>query len=242
MNKLLIIISCLFLFLLYGCSDTARAPGNEVIASVAGKQLTLEQALNEIPSFVLHQDTLSAVYSFANRWVEQQVAIGHARQIGIDQTPDFQEKINRYHEQLLQSMLKEYVLQEHQDEIEVTSEEAQEYYQTHRDQFVFDENYVRVRYLTTRTRTEAENANRDLAGGRDWEEIVEQYSIDPEFQFGNLPSFIPFQWHWLILRRFISNYKIWGLPNGQPFILQRAVSFCPINEEKPKENILISIG
>jgi hypothetical protein len=191
MNKLLIIISCLFLFLLYGCSDTARAPGNEVIASVAGKQLTLEQALNEIPSFVLHQDTLSAVYSFANRWVEQQVAIGHARQIGIDQTPDFQEKINRYHEQLLQSMLKEYVLQEHQDEVQVSRQEAQEYYQTHRDQFVFDENYVRVRYLTTRTRTEAENANRELAGGRDWEEIVEQYSVDPEFQLRQSTQFYP---------------------------------------------------
>ncbi len=184
----------LFIFLtllFYSCSGLERSPEDEVIASVAGKQLSLHQALNEIPAFVLNQDTLSAVYSYANRWVEKQIAIDHARRIGIDQTSGFQEKMNRYQEQLLQNMLKDYVLQEHAGDIEVTRQEAQEYYQTNRDQFAFDEDYIRFRYLTTQTRTEAENASRDLASGREWEEIVEQYSVDPEFQLRQSTQFYP---------------------------------------------------
>ena len=177
--------------LLHSCTGPDRSYGHEVIATAAGKQLTMDQAMNEIPSFVLNQDTVSAVYSFANQWVEKQIVVDHARQIGIDQTSEFQEKMNRYQEQLLQNMLKDYVLKEHADEIEVTRQEAQEYYQTHRDQFTFDENYIRFRYLTTQTRTEAENANRDLAAGRDWEDIVEEYSVDPEFQLRQSTQFYP---------------------------------------------------
>ncbi len=177
--------------LLHSCTGPDRSYGHEVIAMAAGKQLTMDQAMNEIPSFVLNQDTVSAVYSFANKWVEKQIAVDHARQIGIDQTSEFQEKMNRYQEQLLQSMLKDYVLKEHADEIEVTRQEAQEYYQTYRDQFTFDENYIRFRFLTTQTRTEAENANRDLAGGRDWEDIVEEYSVDPAFQLRQSTQFYP---------------------------------------------------
>jgi hypothetical protein len=191
MSRLFLLFIIFPAFLLHSCTGPDRSSDHEVIAVAAGKQLTLGQAMNEIPAFVLNQDTLSAVYSFANQWVEKQIAVDHARQIGIDQTSDFQEKMNRYQEQLLQNMLKDYVLKEHADEIEVTRQEAQEYYQTHRDQFTFDENYIRFRYLTTQTRTEAENANRDLASGRDWEEIVEEYSVDPEYQLRKSTQFYP---------------------------------------------------
>jgi hypothetical protein len=191
MNKQLFPFIILLLIGFQACSETQRSPGDEVIATVSGSQLSLDQALQEIPSFVLNQDTLNAVYSYANQWVEKQVVIDHARRIGIDQTNEFRDKMDRYYEQLLENMLKEFVLKEHQDEIEVTREEAQDYYQTHRDQFVFDEKYVRVRYLATRTRTEAESANRDLAGGREWDEVVMDYSIDPEFQFRQSTQFYP---------------------------------------------------
>ena len=191
MRKSLLYILIFIFAGLSACMERRTTAADNVIASVSGESLTLGEAMEQIPPFLLQQDTLSAVHSYANQWMQKRIAVDHAERIGIQNTPDFQEKLNRYRDQLLENLLKEYILSEHQDEIEVSIEEAQNYYQSHREQFIFDERYVRFRHLTTQTRADAENANRDIMNGVEWTEVIENYSIDPEYQLRQSTQFWP---------------------------------------------------
>jgi hypothetical protein len=99
--------------------------------------------------------------------------------------------MERLRRQVLEESLKEFVLNRNLDELEVTREEAQTYYQTYRDQFTLDERFVRFRHITTQTRTEADNANRDLARGIEWRQILDNYSVNPDLQFRQSQQFWP---------------------------------------------------
>ena len=185
------IIITTVLLITVGCSEPKVSNGHHVLASVGNTELTIEEAMQNIPRQVLEQDTISALLTYSEQWVESRIAVDQAERLQIDRTEDFQAKLNRSREQLLESTLKSFILQEHQEELEVTTEEAQNYYQQHRDQFVLDEKYVRFRHLTTRTRTQADNANRDIMSGIDWEEVVNRYSINPDMQLRQSTQFFP---------------------------------------------------
>lgn len=177
---------CYFLLLLLitllNCTSRTQPGGDHPIASVDGSYLYLGQALQEIPVFVLEQDSAGAVQNYAERWVRQQISLQHAERIGFHQSQDFKNQMDRYYKQALEAQLKEYILLENRDEIQVSMEEAQNYYQANKDRFMLDETYLQFRHLTTRTRTEAEHASTDIANGIPWEEVVKKYSVDPELQ------------------------------------------------------------
>lgn len=178
-------------FTLLSCTETTDRGKGDIIATVGAHQLTLGEAIDNIPAGVLEQDSLNALVSYSEQWIESRITVDHAERLRIDRMDDFQKKLERSREQLLQSFLKSYILQEHKDDLEVTREEALNYFQEHRDRFVLDEKYVRYRHITTRTRSEAEDANRDLMIGEDWETIVQQYSVNPELQIRKATQFFP---------------------------------------------------
>ena len=178
-------------FFLIGCEDAFQYDDSPVLASVGGHTLTINEALEQIPEPVLQQDTLGAIQSFIDQWVDNQIAVQHSERVGLSRNRDVQLKLERNRRQVLENALKDFILAQNLDEIEVTREEAQNYYQAHREQFILDERYVRFRHITTRTRTEADNANRALMRGDDWEEILQQYSVNPDRQSRESNQFWP---------------------------------------------------
>lgn len=190
-NKPLLFISLLLSVVLASCTSKTRPGDNMVIASVDGTYLYLEDALKEIPAFVFEEDSASAIQTYAEQWVRKQVSLQHAERVGVSQTEQFKEKMDRFYDQALEAQLKEYILQENQDEIHVTQEEAQNYYQANKDRFMLDETYMQFRHLTTQTRTEADNANREIANGVPWEEVVQKYSVDPDLQLRQATMYWP---------------------------------------------------
>ena len=186
--------SLLTLFLLPGlfsCTSADHVDDSPVLASVQNSTLTLETALREIPEIVLAQDTLSAVLSYTEQWVDSEVRVKEAERIGLSNTPEVRDRLIRLRKQLLQDALKDVILNEHEDELEVTREEAQNYYQAHREKFTLEERYVRFRHLTTRTRTEADNAKRDLLRGVSWEDVADEYSVNSQAQLRKSEQFWP---------------------------------------------------
>lgn len=173
------------------CTGRQQSSGNEIIASVDGVELSLDDALEEIPAFVFEEDSAGAIQRFAEQWVRKQVSLQHAEREGVDQTEQFQEKMDRFYDQALDAQLKEYILEINKEEIEVTREEAQNYYQANKDRFVLDETYLQFRHLTTATRTEADQANRELANGVPWEQIVRKYSVNPDTQLRESAMYWP---------------------------------------------------
>lgn len=189
-----IIIVCIVLSSLgtiYSCTSDQRVADDTVIARVAGKALTVGEAKRMIPEFIMQQDSVNAIQSYANQWVQTQVSLDHARRLGIQNTDRFYERIRQYEDQLLINLLKDHILETNRSQIEVSNEEALTYYQSHREQLTFDEKYVRFRLISTRTRADAENANRDLISGFEWEGILERYSINPDLQLRQSTQFWP---------------------------------------------------
>lgn len=218
-----------------GCESTFQQNESPVLASVGNQSLTVNQAFDEIPSSVLEQDTLQAINTFVDQWIESKIAVDHALREGLANQPDVREKLDRVRNQILENALKEYVLSMNLEEIEVTREEAQNYYQENKDQFLLEERYVRFRYITTRTRTEADNANRDLMRGVEWAEILNNYSVDPERQLRESDQFWPISMaveHVPMINRYLN---LIGLSERSPIHFYRGqYHLVQLMEERPE--------
>lgn len=181
-----------FLLLVFSaCNPSFQNDDSPVLASVGNLSLTMNEALDHIPESVMSQDSIRAVQSYIDQWVDKQVTIQQAERMGLQNSPEVRSKMERLRRQVLEDALREYIIRQNIEEIEVTREEAQNYYQAHKEQFVLEERYVRFRHLTTRTRTEADNANRDIMRGDDWEDILDRYSVNPERQLRESNQFWP---------------------------------------------------
>lgn len=214
-----IILNFTFLLLLVvtvSCLSSGSTDRQKIIASVSGQTLTLQQALDQIPSFMLQQDSLSAIAKYSDQWVRSVLVTEHARYIGLDKTENFKQKMDDYKDQLLEKMLEEMILQDHAEELNVTENEARQYYQTYREQFLMNERYIQFRFITTQTRTAAENANRDLINGVEWDEIVDTYSVNPEYQ-----------------KRFSTQYWPESIALPEHPQLQQYLSYIGITERSP---------
>lgn len=188
--KFLIYFLTVFL-LIAACDQRFEQTDSPVLARTGGETLTMQMALDEIPKSVLEQDTLKAIQSYMDQWIHSKITVQHAEKIGLGRSETVQKKLQRIRNQLLEEALKDYLLDRNMDSVEVTREEAQTYYQTHKDQFTLNEKFVRFRHITTRTRTAADNANRDLMRGIEWREILDNYSTNPDLQFRQSQQFWP---------------------------------------------------
>lgn len=179
------------MMLFFACSESQETDDSPVLAEVGRQVLTLQMAIDEIPQSALRQDSTAAISQYTEQWVNQTVTVQHAENIGLDRTPEFNKRLQRQKNQLLEQTLKDYLIEQNLDQLDVSVEEAQTYYQTHKDQFTLNEKYVRYRHITTDTRTDADNANRALMRGEDWRDILEEYSVNPDLQYRQSQQFWP---------------------------------------------------
>jgi len=193
LEKLIKVVAPLLLMALYlaACETAADTDISPVIASVGNSSVTLDEAIEQIPDIILAQDSLAAITNFKEQWIKSQLKIQEADRIQIWNTPEFQKRMERQRVQLMENVLTEYILAEHSEQLEVTRDEAQNYFQAHKDKFVLDERYVRFRHVTTSTRTEAENARRDLMRGVSWNDVVNTYSLQSELKLRESSQFWP---------------------------------------------------
>ncbi len=164
-----------------GCTDTrTAATASEVIAVVDNQVLTqqqLTQQLLQTPGVV---DTLSFYRSAQKSWVEREMIRSHARSIGLDKTSRYLSRQQELRSKLLEDEFAIYLEQHNDSRVEVTQAEIQDFYLQNRDRFQFDEPWFRIRHVTTSSYQEALNARSELLGGRAWQEIAQQYSVDPQ--------------------------------------------------------------
>jgi len=173
------------------CGPFQEDPSDPVLARVNNETLTLSTALEVIPEILLRQDTLAAIKDYQSSWVEERLLLMEASRIGLDSDPEIARRLERLRNRLILDALNKVLLVRHEDELRVSREEAGSYFQENRDQFILDERYIRFRHLTTRSRTEADQARRALLGGEPWPDIARRFSIDPERQIAQSERFFP---------------------------------------------------
>lgn len=176
-----------FIFLLsifvisYGaaCKRASSGHPKNAIARVGNDYLTLDEAVDAIPAFILKQDSVNALQRYRDKWIQNQIILQEANRLGLSQKKEVRRKLRRAREEVLRQALKDYVIASKQDTT-ITDSEARSYFQAHKKQFALDERFVRFRHVKTQTMKQAREARQALLDGVPWPEVAHKYALDPE--------------------------------------------------------------
>ena len=183
---------CLTIGLFFSaCQQSSFENKPENLARVGNNYLTIAEAKADIPDFILAEDSLKALQRYRDEWIQQQLLLEEANRLGLPQKQEIQKQLQRAREEVLRRALKEYVMSSQKGNMTISDEEARSYYQANKDQFVLDEQFVKFRYVKTRTIKEARAARQDLLDGIPWNEVARQYAIDPEVAINESQQYWP---------------------------------------------------
>ena len=182
-----------FVAVLLGLSGCVKDRSSEpiVLAEVGGVQLTKEAARAEIPVHIFESDSASAFLKYRDEWVRRQVILQEAGRLNFTQRQGVQKKLQRLREEYILQAVQDYIIAEFADDLEVSEQEARNYYQQNKDKFTLEERYVRYRHLIASNNAEAEQAKRDLMRGIDWETVAMDYSKYAELKIRESERYWP---------------------------------------------------
>lgn len=169
---------------LTACSEPGYDPDETPVAEVGDAVLTLEELENRISGDEVTEENRAEVEAQRDRWIRRQLLYQEAKRIGLDEDPEFQQRIQQIKEDYLSEILAEYVMKEFEEEQNVTRQDAQQYYEENKEDFVLNERHFRFRHLVADTRADAEAATQAIRQGRNWREVAETYDIDPDRAIG----------------------------------------------------------
>lgn len=180
----------LYFFLLISCIEAPKTKG-KVYAEVNGAFLTLEEAKANISDSEFRLDSISAYKDYKENWIEDQLVLQEINRLNLLDSPEVMKKVERAKQEMLFISFQEAVLNSLENEIQVSTEEARNYYQLNKDKFLLDERYIRFRHLIAASLIDAENAKRDIMRGYDWERVANDYSLESDLVIKNASRFWP---------------------------------------------------
>ncbi len=189
-NSIPVLILASLLFL-WSCEEAeVGEPSGNVIAEVGQAKLTLEEATAKIHPSRLHLDSADAVQEYRSQWVRDQLFADEAKRLGIHESESFREAMEQFERQLLVQMLFDQYKQR-EGTPEVSRDQALRYYERHRDQFVLPERHVRFRHMISSSFANSNNARTQLLRGVPWPDLVDRYSVRPEYSHREASRFQP---------------------------------------------------
>lgn len=179
----------LVLLVLIGCNH-GKPPANEkVIARVGNTFLTLEQAVRDIPPFVLEADSSAAIQQYRDEWILTTVVYQEALRNNLHRNSEVRERLEKSERQVLREAMRDAAARS--APMQVSDLEVRDYYNQHRDHFVLQERYLRVRHVVTETLDQSRDAKNDLLRGIGWEAVVERYAVNKEETLRRADEFFP---------------------------------------------------
>ncbi len=161
------------------------------IARVGNDYLMLEEALSEIPEFLIEEDSVKVLQKYREEWIQKKILLQEARRLQLQQNREVQNKIEKARQEILIDALKDAVLSKVEEDITVSDEEARNYYQANKEQFILNERFVRFRHMVSRDLGSAREAKRALLRGKPWPEVAAQYAIWPDKLISESREFWP---------------------------------------------------
>lgn len=195
MNSTTHLFSSLFLAIallpVLGCNSGTPEDRPERLARVGNEYLTVEQARDRIPEYIMQEDSISALRSYRDRWIEQRLMLQEAERLQLRQRPEVQQKLREAQREVLTQALSDVVISNFEENLEVTDEEARNYYQAHKDQFVLNERFVQFRHMVAEDIESARAAKRELMQAVPWPEVARKYSLNAEAKITESEQFWP---------------------------------------------------
>lgn len=187
----LLAASVLAIFFAAACTSPNDGEETKRLARVGNEYLTLEHARAQIPDFMLQQDSIGALQAYRETWIENRLMLQEAERLQLRQDDEVQSKILKAQQDVLTQALKDAVISDYEEELIVTDEEARNYYQAHKDQFVLNERFVQFRHLIAEDIESARAAKRELMQAVPWPEVARKYSVNAEAKITESEQFWP---------------------------------------------------
>ena len=167
----------------WGCGDKQET----VIAKVNGAKITLEDLYAEIPEYYQNSVTFEQKSQFVERWINSEILYQEALRRGLQRDALLREKIRAAEKNIL---IAELIQRELRDRVQVTEEEARQYYQDHLNDFTRKADEVRASQILVPTLEEAQKIRREIEAGGSFTQLAREHSVDPSAeQDGDLGYF-----------------------------------------------------
>ncbi|MEX0723968.1 MAG: peptidylprolyl isomerase [Gracilimonas sp.] len=162
-----------------------------VLAEVGNQVLTKEHARSEIPPHIFEDDSATAYLNFRDEWVQRQIILQEADRLNFSNRQDVQKRLQRLEEEYILQSVQDYIISEFEEGMEVSDQEARNYYQQNKDKFTLEERYVRYRHVIAESNADAERAKRELMQAVEWETVAERYSKYSDLKIRESDRFWP---------------------------------------------------
>ncbi|MBN2731600.1 MAG: peptidyl-prolyl cis-trans isomerase [Balneolaceae bacterium] len=174
------------------CTDIRTGDTKNVqLARVGSNYLTLDDAREEIPSFLLKQDSLQSLRNYRENWIREQLLLAEARSLKLEQQETVKKRLANAREEVLKSALKELIITQTSKNVLISDHEIQNYYEQHKEQLQLPERYVRFRHLETPELSIARTAREELRAGTPWPQVARNYSLAPKAKINNAEKYWP---------------------------------------------------
>ncbi len=130
-------------FMLFVCGACNSTVGEDVVARAYGNYLREADLQGLLQPGMTKEDSVAVVNNYINQWLQQQVVLHKAEK---NVAANFQEQLQNYKNNLLTYEYERQVIAQLLD-TNVSNEEIQQYYDSHRDDFLLKSNIVRAIYV-----------------------------------------------------------------------------------------------
>ena len=120
--------------------------GDDTIARVGRKELSINEIDNLMPSHLKGEDSVTYVKQYVDRWIVRQLKVEEADRLFSSSEREIDRLVEEYRQTLLSSRVDQHYVEE-QFTGDVTDEDIAEYYNTHKSDFVLDRTLVKGRVL-----------------------------------------------------------------------------------------------
>ena len=217
----------LIIAFVFGCSQTK----DEVIVKAGSSKLTKKELQEDLKSLPPQTKAFLASPEGINRLkdelIKREVLYEEARKKGIEKSEDFKKRMEEFKKITLINMLLEQEIKNMQN---VTENEAKEYYEKHKDEFI-KPTEVRVSQIVVKNEDDAKKVYERINKGEDFGKIAKEVSIDEKTKAseGDMGFFKKGQ-----LNQQIENV-VFNLRKGQvsmPLTNQKGISIFKVTDVK----------
>ena len=164
-------------------------PDDAVVATVGRERLTLRDIESRIPFQLAEKITIQEKRHRAQRWVEDELLYLEAKIQRLDADPDVADRIAAAARDVL---IAELLDREYSKETEVFNGEIEDYYETHRAEFLREHPEIRARHILVRSRSDQERVKKALANEQLFDQVAREWSVDASAETGgDLGYFTP---------------------------------------------------
>ncbi len=154
---------------------TERRTSDTYVARVNDSYLTTEELREHIDTTSISSRQIDA---YVNRWVSRELLFQEAQRQGLDRSPDIRSKIDEIEKDLVVTLLLDREIYD-EELVSFSNEEALEYFDNHKEQFVLQKDVAKVNYVLFSDRESAKAFRARILRGTPWYDAVHDVENDP---------------------------------------------------------------